>query len=77
MKYDKSIIYGTELVYKNKPLYYAKREFDEDGQCSHLCYSFEDGWPFPKYHSLNRSDFRVRRTEKEKFDLDKIEEALF
>jgi hypothetical protein len=77
MKIEKEIISGTELTYNNKTVYYSKRLVQEDYTFKHQVYFFNEGWPFPQYLILNREDFRIKRLEKEAFDMSKMDDAIF
>jgi hypothetical protein len=69
----KAILYGTELLYKNKIIYYSFYNYKTG---KHLCHYCEGASFFPKTISLNREDFRIRREEKDKLDLTSLGSAL-
>lgn len=69
----KAIAYGTELVYKDKIIYYSTYNYKTG---KHLCHYCEGASFFPKTISLNREDFRIRRLEKEKINPEDLGSAL-
>lgn len=68
------IMPGTELTHKTKTVYYEQQIPLKD---KHVVYFCEGKWPFPKRVTLRRDQFRVKKFEKEKFDLSQFEDALF